>query len=242
MLRKITVAFIAAGALIVVAAPAAAKDPKVGKKQEVGDGTVTVLTYEQPAGVPDNSFAQPDEGEEFAAIEVKACNTSDEIQSISPLQFELETAGDTRIDSTYTDREPSLSGAEMDTGECVKGWVTFSVPIDQTIRRVRFTGGGLFTNERTIRRWRVTRDTTVSTTTTLPPTFITKAEFDQIQPGMTLDQVNALVGAAGVLQYESGGGTDYSFASYEWTGARSASASVSFQNGVVSSKNQYGLE
>lgn len=243
MLRKSAVAFLTVGVLLAVAVPAVAKDPKVGKKQEIENGTITVLTYEQPAAVPLDSYGEPEPGEELAAIQVKVCNTSDRAQIASPGQFELQLGNQTRVDSTYGGREPELdAGSGIDEGECVRGWVTFSVPDDEKVKGVRFSGGGLFVEEQTIRRWRVTRDTTVSTTTTLPPTFITKAEFDQIQPGMTLDQVNALVGAAGVLQYESGGGTDYSFASYEWTGARSASASVSFQNGVVSSKNQYGLE
>lgn len=229
-------------AVVLAASPAIAKDPKVGKKREIENGTITVLTYEQPAAVAPDGFTEAEPGEELAAIQVKVCNTSDRSQIVSPGQFELQLADQTRVDSTFGGREPELDSSDIAEGECVRGWITFSVPTDTKVKNVRFSGGAFNPDGPTIRRWRVTRDTTVSTTTTLPPALITKAEFDQIQPGMSLDQVNAIVGAPGTLQFESGAGTDYSFAAYEWKGAGSASASITFQNGTVSSKNQFGLE
>lgn len=242
MWKKSSLAILVVGMLVATAGPASAKDPKVGKKQNAANGTVVVLTYEHPAAIKADGFSEPEVGEEFAAIEVKACNKSDRILSIFDQQFELETESDTRIDHDFVEREPALNSPEIAKGECVKGWITFSVPDDETVKKIRFTGGGPFDEERVVLRWRVTRDTTVSTTTTLPAALITKAEFDQIQTGMTLDQVNAIVGAPGTLDFESGSGTDYSFASYSWDGAGGTSASVSFQQGLVSSKNQYGLE
>ena len=71
---------------------------------------------------------------------------------------------------------------------------------------------------------------------------ITKEKFDAIQTGMTYDQVKEIVGGAGDLSsviYLLGTVTE----NYDWNGEKALSnASISIQDGVVSSKSQYGLE
>ena len=78
-----------------------------------------------------------------------------------------------------------------------------------------------------------------------PPT-ISLEEFEQIQTGMSYQEVFDLVGSRGELLSEAdlGLGDDYYTAIYSWDGEGSlgANASVTFQGGYVTSKAQAGLE
>ena len=78
-----------------------------------------------------------------------------------------------------------------------------------------------------------------------PPT-ISLEEFEQIQIGMSYQEVFDLVGSRGELLSEAdlGLGDDYYTAIYSWDGGGSlgANASVTFQGGYVTSKAQAGLE
>lgn len=72
---------------------------------------------------------------------------------------------------------------------------------------------------------------------------MTKAKFDQIKNGMTLEEVNAIVGSAGELNSSSGEG-DYKFEMYSWKGSGDlgANANVTLQADKVSGKAQFGLK
>ena len=79
---------------------------------------------------------------------------------------------------------------------------------------------------------------------------ITKAEFNKIKVGMSYKQVKYLIGGAGSLTYQQsyknydGDGYAYNvdYSTREWKGNRYASgASISFENGSVVSKGQWGL-
>ena len=78
-----------------------------------------------------------------------------------------------------------------------------------------------------------------------PPT-ISLEEFEQIQIGMSYQEVFDLVGSRGELLSEAdlGLGDEYYTAIYSWDGegALGANASVTFQGGYVTSKAQAGLE
>ena len=78
-----------------------------------------------------------------------------------------------------------------------------------------------------------------------PPT-ISLEEFEQIQTGMSYQEVFDLVGSRGELLSEAdlGLGDDYYTAIYSWDGEGSlgANPSVTFQGGYVTSKAQAGLE
>lgn len=70
---------------------------------------------------------------------------------------------------------------------------------------------------------------------------ITPGEFNRIEPGMTYDQVEAIVDEPGELVGQSSIGASDS-AIYEWPGwSGSGAATVVFRDGVVSSKAQFGL-
>lgn len=78
-----------------------------------------------------------------------------------------------------------------------------------------------------------------------PPT-ISLEEFEQIQTGMSYQEVFDLVGSRGELLSEAdlGLGDEYYTAIYSWDGEGTlgANASVTFQGGYVTSKAQAGLE
>ena len=77
---------------------------------------------------------------------------------------------------------------------------------------------------------------------------ITLAEFDTIQVGMTYEQVVSIVGGPGEKTYEYDFGESnflgYRYSRmYEWEGTGDyGSATLSFHDNIVESKNQYGLE
>ncbi|WP_242278567.1 hypothetical protein [Bacillus cereus group sp. BfR-BA-01313] len=72
---------------------------------------------------------------------------------------------------------------------------------------------------------------------------INKEEFVKIQNGMTLDEVRAIIGNEGELQSEAGEG-EYKSSIYGWEGERGygSNASVTFQDGKVTGKAQFGLK
>ncbi|HEF5065752.1 hypothetical protein [Bacillus paramobilis] len=72
---------------------------------------------------------------------------------------------------------------------------------------------------------------------------INKEEFVKIQNGMTLDEVRNIIGNEGELQSEAGEG-EYKSSIYGWEGERGygSNASVTFQDGKVTGKAQFGLK
>ncbi len=77
-------------------------------------------------------------------------------------------------------------------------------------------------------------------------TRITLEEFNQIQTGMTYEQVVELIGTDGTIMSESDitGDGQYKTTIYSWEGkgGLGANANVTFQGGKVVAKAQFGLE
>jgi hypothetical protein len=74
---------------------------------------------------------------------------------------------------------------------------------------------------------------------------ISKAEFDQIQNGMTYDQVKEIVGSDGEVMSEAGEkGSQFHTIIYTWKGEGSigANANFTFQGGKLQAKAQVGLK
>ena len=76
---------------------------------------------------------------------------------------------------------------------------------------------------------------------------MTLEEFNAIQTGMSYDEVTSIVGSSGTLMSESsiGEGTDFYVKTqmFDYEGnAMFSSANVTFQNGEVVMKSQFGLE
>ncbi len=73
--------------------------------------------------------------------------------------------------------------------------------------------------------------------------LITMDEFDEIEDGMSYEEVCDIVGSEGELSSESTV-ADYTCSMYSWEGKGSvgANAIITFSNGKVSGKSQSGLK
>lgn len=93
----------------------------------------------------------------------------------------------------------------------------------------------------------ISSTSTTSSDTTTPSKnseFITLDEFNQIQAGMTYEQVVNIIGSNGTLTSDvSLGNEAYHTQIYMWYGNRitGANANITFQGGKVVSKAQFGL-
>jgi hypothetical protein len=109
----------------------------LGESLISGDSRVTVYTWEQPAALPQApsgiSGPQPPAGEEFAAADVEQCATDQAQQPINANEFSYKVVGPDNVhqsaDPGY--RMPPFRGAMLYAGDCIRGWVTFSVPVGQ---------------------------------------------------------------------------------------------------------------
>lgn len=77
-------------------------------------------------------------------------------------------------------------------------------------------------------------------------TKITLEEFNQVETGMTYEEVVGIIGTEGTVMSESDitGDGQYKTTIYSWEGKGSlgANANITFQAGKVVSKAQFGLE
>ncbi|HHY2677468.1 DUF3862 domain-containing protein [Bacillus cereus] len=74
---------------------------------------------------------------------------------------------------------------------------------------------------------------------------ISKAEFDQIQNGMSYDEVKAIIGSDGEVLSETGqAGDQFHTIMYKWDGEKGfgANANFMFQEGKLQNKSQFGLK
>lgn len=70
-------------------------------------------------------------------------------------------------------------------------------------------------------------------------------EYDKIQDGMTYEQVEKIIGGSGKLQSTFGTkGTSFYTVIYRWKGygAKDAYADLTFQDGKLTMKIQFGLK
>ncbi len=106
--------------------------------------SVTLYSYTSPVQ-SDNPLKQPQAGNQFAAIDVEGCAGNTEVTNesgearefvFSPFFFTLEMPDGTRLQRTISVVEPALSTVNLQTGDCVRGSVTFEVPQGVTPRYV----------------------------------------------------------------------------------------------------------
>lgn len=72
---------------------------------------------------------------------------------------------------------------------------------------------------------------------------ISLSEFNQVVPGMSYDEVVAVIGCEGTMNSQSGTGNYIlTMMSWEGNGATGSNAVITFENGRVASKSQYGLK
>ena len=72
---------------------------------------------------------------------------------------------------------------------------------------------------------------------------ITKAQFDQIKEGMSRNEVTAIVGDPGQVQFETGTGKAYgALYSYWGDGSANSIATMLFQAGILIKKHERNLQ
>jgi hypothetical protein len=122
-----------------------------GQPLTSGDSRVTLYAWEQPANLPQApsgiSGPQPGAGAEFAAADVEECASDQARQQITANPFTYKVVGPDNVhhsaDPGY--RMPPFNGATLYAGDCVRGWVTFQVPVGQRPAYLQwegFSGGG----------------------------------------------------------------------------------------------------
>lgn len=69
-----------------------------------------------------------------------------------------------------------------------------------------------------------------------------KAEFDQVESGMTIDQVEAILGKGSLTGESEAGGMKMQIYSWKAKGPLGANITVTFTDGKSDSKAQFGLD
>ncbi len=73
------------------------------------------------------------------------------------------------------------------------------------------------------------------------PIEVTKAQYDQIQNGMTIEEVRKIMGSDGALKSQAKF-TSFSTESYSWKGPKFSRISVWMKDGKVNRKSQFGMK
>ena len=125
--------------------PPAPREPSrpltIGELAEFEHGTVRVHDYQDDvqANTGLGSILQP--GNKFAAVDVEVCNRdSDAPISMNAFEFALVMPDNTRIQPTGLPAvEPDLHNpANLQRGECIRGWISFEVPQEANPAGVAF--------------------------------------------------------------------------------------------------------
>lgn len=122
--------------------PTAVVVPHIGDAQETSPGnTLTVYSYDAPVSAS-NQFSSAEPGNVFGAIDVEGCTGSSPSASMSvnPYQFRLQMPDNTRIDPTFSAKEPALNDTNLLADDCVRGFITFEVPEGLTPTYVVYEG------------------------------------------------------------------------------------------------------
>ena len=106
--------------------------PVVGDRVETSKGnSVTVFSYDQPTPAP--ATVEPRSGMEFATVDAEFClGPEDNGYAVRSDYFELLMPDDTQRLAVTGVREPALIKTDLEEeGDCVRGYVTFEVPVGE---------------------------------------------------------------------------------------------------------------
>ncbi len=114
-------------------------------KTDAGN-TVTVHTYEAPVTSGLDQYSVPKSGMMYAAADVELCagaNPKSGSAGANPYNFELQMPDNTRAQPSFGERKPALHDTQLVANDCVRGWVTFILPIGAKPTSVNFKGTSL---------------------------------------------------------------------------------------------------
>jgi Domain of unknown function (DUF4352) len=90
-----------------------------------------------------SQYQNPQEaGTEFAALDVELCAKGGEAVQVFPGDFTLQMPDNTRRTTKYSGKEPGFQSTNLNPNDCVRGWVSYEVPIGQRPREVVLDTGG----------------------------------------------------------------------------------------------------
>jgi hypothetical protein len=131
------------------------KSPSVGEVVKTKVGTLRVAQYLHRA------FHQgvepvPEEGEEYRAIRVIACNRTSSSVGFDPANFGLGLhSGLVAAPAGVDAKQPALRHSPIASNRCLKGWITFAVPERERPRFAIFDAEGALSGETRTFRWRI---------------------------------------------------------------------------------------
>ena len=97
-----------------------------------GDHKITVYTY-RGSVTSDNRFIQPKAGFNFSSIDVQHCaGPGGDRFGLNRFDWELAMPDNTRLRAGSNVTEPQLASSPLAGGDCIRGWVSFEVPISGT--------------------------------------------------------------------------------------------------------------
>jgi hypothetical protein len=100
--------------------------------------------------------------------------------------------------------------------------------------------GILYTSQKITKIVRDPFNASLSQSPLSPPPVVTKAEYDQIQEGMTYTQVREVIGAAGE-ELSRSDIAGYATVMYSWKNSNGSNMNAMFQNDRLVNKAQFGL-
>lgn len=104
------------------------------------NGTTTVTSYQQP--VPVKDIKPPQAGYEWAAAEVRVCNTRGDMFTVSQFPWSVAYKDEARMQPTSMDApgfpQPlfPITDTAVKAGDCVRGNIVFAVPEGRRPERV----------------------------------------------------------------------------------------------------------
>lgn len=114
-------------------APSTSTVHKIGETGTTSGGTkVTLFAWQWPAQ-PSSSLG-PSAGNQFGAADVQVCQSPHPSSGaqrefpFGPTDFEVQLASNRRVSATFGGPQPGLNTTTLAPSECVRGWVTFSIP------------------------------------------------------------------------------------------------------------------
>lgn len=122
-------------------APAAKNESQnIGETAKLKNATVTIYSLEDNA-VPEDRHSHPKDGKRYMVADVEGCannNAQPNSVEMNPFYFEMQMPDNTRVKPNISEWEPALHQQELSPGDCVRGFVTYQVPIGQAPKYIHF--------------------------------------------------------------------------------------------------------
>lgn len=100
------------------------------------NGREAALLGREDGFLPDNQFGQPEPDFRYFVVEVEVRNRSAPTESANMFDFELGLSDNSRITPGPGWKEPSFGFTTLNTGESLRGWILFEIPISASPTRL----------------------------------------------------------------------------------------------------------